>query len=199
MYDECVCGGVCGAHYGYVMSVCVWVCKGVRELTCVCVCVALTHPPPPPPPPPPCLQYTHTSPHDNWSVSDCGQVAPSRSSDVDGSRERGREGEREEEEEEGERGIMEFDVRSETTCVELTHTHTRTEYTRTHRNTHILHPTTHTHTQFSLSLDHGVGLSIINSVPEELVFGSVDGVHVQFSSSRHQQCINLTIQRMQVL
>ena len=85
------------------------------------VCVALTHPFSLPP----CLQYTHTSPQDNWSVSDCGQVAPSRSSDVDGSRGRGREGEREEEEE-GERGIMEFDVRSETTCVELTHTHTRT-------------------------------------------------------------------------
>ena len=29
------------------------------------------------------LQYTHTSPQDDWSVSDHGQVAPARSSDVD--------------------------------------------------------------------------------------------------------------------
>ena len=142
----CVCGCGCGCGCGcfsahlacmtsvYVVCVwccmwctlwlcyeCVWVCKGVRALhTCVCCTNS--------PLLSPCLQYTHTSPQDNWSVSDCGQVAPSRSSDVDGSRERGREGEREEEEE-GERGIMEFDVRSETTCVELTHTHT---HTRTH-------------------------------------------------------------------
>ena len=52
--------------------------------------------------------------------------------------------------------------------------------------------------QFSVTLDQGVGLSLINSVPEELVFGSVEGVHIQFSSSRHQQCINLTVQNLQV-
>ena len=41
-------------------------------------------------PPPPSLplsfslpQYSHTSPHDDWVVGDSGQVAPSRSSDVD--------------------------------------------------------------------------------------------------------------------
>ena len=28
-------------------------------------------------------QYSHTSPHDDWVVGDSGQVAPSRSSDVD--------------------------------------------------------------------------------------------------------------------
>ena len=29
------------------------------------------------------MQYSHTSPHDDWVVGDSGQVAPSRSSDVD--------------------------------------------------------------------------------------------------------------------
>ena len=49
-----------------------------------------------------------------------------------------------------------------------------------------------------MTLDQGVGVSLINSVPEELVFGSVYGVHAQFSSSRHQQCVNLTVQNLQV-
>jgi vacuolar protein sorting-associated protein 13D len=101
------------------------------------------------------LQYTHTAPQDDWAVSDYGQVAPPRSSDVDSSGEK----ERDEDDEEG-GGGLELD--------------------------------------FSVTLDQGVGLSLINSVPEELVFGSVEGVHIQFSSSRHQQCINLTVQNLQV-
>ena len=53
------------------------------------------------------LQYTHTAPQDDWAVSDYGQVASPRSSDVDSSGEK----ERDEDEEEG-GGGLEFDVRT---------------------------------------------------------------------------------------
>lgn len=51
--------------------------------------------------------------------------------------------------------------------------------------------------QLSLTLDQGIGVSLINSVPEELVFVSVDGLQIQFTSSRDQQCVNLIVQHIQ--
>ena len=52
--------------------------------------------------------------------------------------------------------------------------------------------------QVSLSLEKGIGVSLINSVPEELIFASVTGIRVEYVHTSVHQCVNATVQYIQV-
>ena len=52
--------------------------------------------------------------------------------------------------------------------------------------------------QLSLSLEKGVGVSLINSVPEELIFASASGIRIEYVSTAVHHCLNATIQYIQV-
>uniref|UniRef100_A0A1X7TNH4 Vacuolar protein sorting-associated protein 13 VPS13 adaptor binding domain-containing protein n=1 Tax=Amphimedon queenslandica TaxID=400682 RepID=A0A1X7TNH4_AMPQE len=50
----------------------------------------------------------------------------------------------------------------------------------------------------SFTLEKGVSVSLINSTPEELLLATVTGVRIEFVSTAVHQCINATIQYIQV-
>lgn len=47
-------------------------------------------------------------------------------------------------------------------------------------------------------LEQGIGVSLINHVPEELLFVTLRGIRVEFITSSAHQCLNATIQHLQV-
>ncbi len=47
-------------------------------------------------------------------------------------------------------------------------------------------------------MDKGVGVSLINSVPEELLFASASGIRIEYNMTTVHQCISVTIQYIQV-
>lgn len=52
--------------------------------------------------------------------------------------------------------------------------------------------------QLSLSLEKGINISLINSVPEELIVASATGIRIEYVSTAVHQCLNATIQYIQV-
>ena len=52
--------------------------------------------------------------------------------------------------------------------------------------------------QLSLSLEKGISISLINSVPEELILASATGIRMEYVSTAVHQCLNATIQYIQV-
>lgn len=49
-----------------------------------------------------------------------------------------------------------------------------------------------------MTLEKGVSVSLINSTPEELLLATVTGVRIEFVSTAVHQCINATVQYIQV-
>lgn len=47
--------------------------------------------------------------------------------------------------------------------------------------------------QLSLVLEQGVGVSLINSVPEELIFATLSGIRVSVNDFCNQPCTYMTI------
>ena len=109
-------------------------------------------------------QYSHTSPHDDWVVGDSGQVAPSRSSDVDSCNDGSWDGE----DEDTPSRELEVGI-SILLCPNC-----QKYYVCTCICTVIVC----TCMKLSLILEQGVGISLINSVPEELLFASLTGIRV---------------------
>ncbi len=100
------------------------------------------------------------------------------------------------------------------------HAHTHT-HTRTHAHAHTHTHTYQCHCQVSLVLEHGIGVSLINSVAEELLFATFTGIRVMwlqllffqfidircdlapllqvdFVNSSTHQCLNAIVQHIQV-
>ncbi|KAJ7306493.1 hypothetical protein JRQ81_009848 [Phrynocephalus forsythii] len=58
-------------------------------------------------------------------------------------------------------------------------------------------PETKQELEVQLKLEGGLGLSLVNKVPEELVFASFTGIHVHFTQLSTSQVLELSIQDMQ--
>ena len=54
------------------------------------------------------------------------------------------------------------------------------------------------HTQVSISLEEGVGISLINSLPEELLFASLKGLRADASLVSLSHKFSLSVQDVQV-
>lgn len=49
-----------------------------------------------------------------------------------------------------------------------------------------------------MNLEDGVGLSLVNKVPEELVFATLSGIDVHFTRTAGSQVLEMSVQRIQV-
>lgn len=49
-----------------------------------------------------------------------------------------------------------------------------------------------------VNLDEGLGVSLVNKVPEELVFATLSGVNVHFTRTAANEVLELSIQNIQV-
>lgn len=49
-----------------------------------------------------------------------------------------------------------------------------------------------------MNLEEGVGVSLVNKVPEELVFTTLSGINVHFTRIAANQVLELSIQNIQV-
>lgn len=52
--------------------------------------------------------------------------------------------------------------------------------------------------QVLVSLDEGLGVSLVNKVPEELVFTTLSGIDVHFTRTAANEVLELSIQNIQV-
>lgn len=49
-----------------------------------------------------------------------------------------------------------------------------------------------------VNLEEGVGLSLVNKLPEELVFATLSGIDVHFTRTAANQVLELTVKNIQV-
>lgn len=49
-----------------------------------------------------------------------------------------------------------------------------------------------------MTLEEGLGLSLVNKVPEELVFATLSGIDVHFTCTAANEVLELSIQNIQV-
>lgn len=49
-----------------------------------------------------------------------------------------------------------------------------------------------------MNLEEGVGLSLVNKLPEELVFATLSGIDVHFTRTAASQVLELTVKDIQV-
>jgi len=49
-----------------------------------------------------------------------------------------------------------------------------------------------------VNLEEGVGLSLVNKLPEELVFATLSGIDVHFTRTAASQVLELTVRDIQV-
>lgn len=49
-----------------------------------------------------------------------------------------------------------------------------------------------------MNLEDGVGVSLVNKVPEELVFMMLSGIRVHFTRTAAHEVLELSVQRIQV-
>lgn len=55
------------------------------------------------------------------------------------------------------------------------------------------------HHQVLVNLEDGVGVSLVNKVPEELVFATLSGIDVHFTRTAGSQVLEMSVQKIQVL
>lgn len=49
-----------------------------------------------------------------------------------------------------------------------------------------------------MTLEEGVGVSLVNKVPEELVFVTLSGIRVHFTRTATSEVLEVSVQRIQV-
>lgn len=49
-----------------------------------------------------------------------------------------------------------------------------------------------------MNLEEGVGVSLVNKVPEELVFVTLSGIRVHFTRTTANEVLEVSVQRIQV-
>lgn len=54
------------------------------------------------------------------------------------------------------------------------------------------------HVQVLVNLDEGLGVSLVNKVPEELVFATLSGIDIHFTRTAANEVLELSIQNIQV-
>lgn len=52
--------------------------------------------------------------------------------------------------------------------------------------------------QVLVTLEEGVGVSLVNKVPEELVFVTLSGIRVHFTRTATNEVLEVSVQRVQV-
>lgn len=54
------------------------------------------------------------------------------------------------------------------------------------------------HVQVLVNLEEGVGLSLVNKLPEELVFATLSGIDIHFTRTGANEVLELSVQNIQV-